>query len=213
MLLALIGASSIGKTTFMRGIMNDIPDWITVPNLVVVNADVGEEYRLDKKRDVWVRNKYFKKWSGKRIEKEPGKWMPLMIGDKTTMWVIDSMRYMNGLQPEVVDAFKHARGGLRIIIVYTNGEDGRIMRLERCEKNHKEISLYWSIKQCLHESEYRCNMARKTYIPAGVWCELIRIRPDRKDWEQVYVIIRQWLQDPVEKWYEDYSGKGSKRFR
>lgn len=200
MVIFIYGASAIGKTTFLRN-----HQYILQPptgmNLVMVYADHCEEHHLVGIRDFMV-VKESKKWGGKRKEKRPMFHLDTMIGDDGTMWVVECMRYLNGLWPELIQAHKLNGGGLRIIVPWYTGETGQYFRQERCDKIGKSLSEYWlDAKNCFSESDYRVRSCEKHLVPVGIPCEFVEIGKSRANWQQIWLLMQRWLGESVEEWY------------
>lgn len=207
MMLFIYGPSAIGKTTFLKSVQ-----WDLVPptgsKLVVVYADHCEEHHQvldvycdDTIGDVFASIKKGKKWGGKRAEKEPMRHLYNMIGDDRTMWVVECMRYLNGLWPELIEAHQRNGGGLRIIVPYYTGEVGQYFRQQRCDKLGKEMSEYWTVDNCLSESDYRVNSCRKHLQPVGIPCIFISIDKERRGWDTVRKFVMGCLIEDAD-WYD-----------
>ena len=195
MILFIYGASAIGKTTFLKSVQYSLKPPSNT-GLVVVYADFCEEHH----GDVIIKKK--RKWGGKREEKRPAYHLDDMIGDDGVMWVVEAMRYLNGLWPEVIRAHELSGGGVRVIVPYYSGEVGRLFRQQRCDKIGKKLSKYWTVEHCLAESDYRVRSCKKHLVPVGIPCEFVEIGPTREEWVLVRQIMRQWLAEPVRCWYK-----------
>lgn len=196
MMLFIYGPSAIGKTTFLKSVQHSLVPPIG-SKLVVVYADHCVEHHGD------VIIKESKKWGGKRVEKEPMRHLDNMIGDDRTMWVVECMRYLNGLWPELIEAHQRNGGGLRIIVPHYTGEVGRYFRQQRCDKLGKKMSEYWMVKNCAGESEYRKNSCIKHLVPVGIPVKCYKIDKKRTNWHTLGIGLKWWLSESIEEWYND----------
>lgn len=200
MLLNILGPSAVGKTYFLRKVMDKIPEW-SIYTPVVVFGDTGDEYHYNPNTDIWVHKKLGKKWCGTKEEKEPLRNLcDMMLDDR--IWVVDVMRYYNGLWRDVLEAHKICKGGIRFIVPYYTGAVGKNFRQQRCWKIGKKMSPYWlSEDNCWAESKGRISMCEKHFIPAGIPCKLIEIGLDRFEFGHVAQVLLRWLEN--ENWYEN----------
>jgi len=198
MVLFIYGPSAVGKTVFLKGIQHNLQA-LTDVNVAVVYADLAMEYHFISGEYVSIRENV--KWKGKRNEKQPLYHLDNMVGDDDTIWVVECMRYLNGLWVELIYTHNLNGGGLRIIVPYYTGEVGLQFRRDRCDGLCKELSDYWTVASCAKESNYRKCSCEKHLVPAGIPCEFVKIDVARKNWERVHCIIHDWLSDSIDSWY------------
>lgn len=202
MMINILGPSAVGKTTFLRSIMDEIPE-ATTRNPVVVFGDTGDEYHYEADSDSWIHMKKHDKWAGTKEQKDPAKNLYCMMKSEK-IYVVDVMRYYNGLWSYVLEAHAKLRGGTAFIVPYYTGEVGLQFRLQRCERNGKAISPYWmDVRNCWSESAGRLNMCKKRFQPAGIPCAYVEMDLARKNFDLVKKILFKWLKK--EDWYEGSS--------
>lgn len=194
MLIGIWGHSAVGKTTWLKSIMDELPE--INPNLVVVLGDLAEEYHYDLERDVWVLVENKLRWQGKREEKLMWPVSDLIGGEK--IWVLESMRWFNGLQPLLTSQYtEFNRQGLAMIIPYAQPEVHQAFLQQRCDSRNKQMSPWWTPDNCWKEALYRLNSVDKHWKPAGVPHYVFEIDAERRQWANVTDIIKLLLRKGV----------------
>lgn len=189
MLVCVWGHSAVGKSHWLESIMDELPS--IQSNLVVVMCDYPREYYYRPNTDDWylVTNGIREKWKGTKAEKiNPAQF----IHDKTT-WVVESSRYFNGLQAQMVEAFReNGCQGLHVIIPWAQSETHSEFIRQRCLLKNKPMSQWWqNLDNCQHEANNRLNSIPKWFQPNGVPATSFEIDLDRKNWN----LVTQHLKD------------------
>jgi hypothetical protein len=190
-LVAIWGASAVGKSYFLKSIMDDLPD--INPNITVVFGDNAEEYHYAPGLDAWLLKENHLRWQGKREEK-----LRWAVSDMITcehVWVLESMRYFNGLQRLFVDAFiRNNCKGLSIIIPFAQPKVHQAFLQQRCDLRNKKMSEWWTPENCWKESNYRISSVEKYWKPAGVPSYVFEIDAERKAWNDVTSCLKSLIQ-------------------
>lgn len=188
MLIGVWGHSATGKTTWLRSIMDELAD--ANPNLVIVLGDNAEEYYL--KDDVWHKVENHDRWQGKKEQKL--QWSPDLMIATDTVWVVESMRWYNGLQQCLVDAFnRNQQQGLHMIIPHAQGAVHQEFIRQRCIKSGKKMSDWWTIENCDREANYRLGSIEKWWKPNRVPATSFEIDADRRNWLFVTQYVKELL--------------------
>lgn len=197
MLIGIYGPHSIGKTTFMRHLIVEFQALKAAPALLrvtLVQADNELEWSI---RDDLVSNH---RWKDKALPKR--RLVHELIADDTRLYIMESARFFSGMWPEIVAAYKLARGGAQFIIPVASPDDLQYFIQQRCIMNGKPYrSDVWGPK-AHYESDFRySNPMRKWLTPAGIpWSQYV-IGRERKTWKQIEVQIWRLIATPPEDWY------------
>jgi hypothetical protein len=166
------------------------------PHIVVVFGDNSVEHHSYIGRQSiprWLELKKSKKWQGKKEEKLAYPLLHMIASDK--LWVVESMRYFNGLFPNLIEAFQqNGNAGLHMIIPYAADEVHREFLRRRCIKVGKDMSPYWEdLKNCGNERRYRVGSIEKWWDPNGVPAKAFEIDANRFNWIKVTRYLRSLL--------------------
>lgn len=180
MLVGIWGHSCIGKTTWLKSIMDDLPE--ICPELSVVIADNEQEYHYDPAQDVWRYIVNRVRWKGTKEQKLQWPIGNLILDRR--VWVLESMRYFNGMQSYMIDAYlSNGRAGLAMILPHTTVDIYREMQRQRCISLNKPMSPWWELEDnLLKEIKYRAGSAKKWWQPNGVPCMVLEIDAERSNW-------------------------------
>lgn len=190
MLIGIWGPSAVGKTTWLTNIMDELPNLNT--DLVVVFGDLAEEYHYLCTEDAWLLQENKLRWQGTREEKLQWPVDQLIADDK--VWILESMRWFNGLQPLLVDSFiSNSHKGLAMLIPYAQPAVHKKFIKQRCDFRNKKMSPWWTPENCWKESSYRINSVEKYWKPAGVPHHLQEIDSNRRNWNIATDILKTWL--------------------
>lgn len=203
MLIGVYGVFAVGKTTFFKDNMDDLADMVVDgrSNLVVVLADLADEYHFDKVNNEWYINHHKPIYKGKRDEKMNH--LEAMISDRKTVWIVESARYFSGIHEDVCFYKEQAGGGVRFIMPYCSPATAKQFLIDRCDKCNKTFRAeYWDDKRLAYECKDRyVNMVGRYYQPAGIRCHTFEVSYSRKEWAGVLPILRKWVATEEEGWY------------
>lgn len=190
-LIGVWGHSCVGKTTWLKSIMDDLPDLLS--GISVVIADNEQLYDYDANQDAWIYEVNRKRWKGTKVQKAQWPIGDLILSDR--MYVLDSMRYFNGLQPQMIEAHRHG-GYLAMILPYTTPDIYREFQRQRCITLNKPMSPWWEVEEnLLKEIKYRAGSAEKWWKPNGVLYKLIEIDEQRCNWVIATQTLKGWIKE------------------
>lgn len=201
MLLGIWGPSSVGKTYFTRRWISHL---VCISNwpISLVEADSPVVWNLktftEDGEPFWDRASGDKpRWKGKKADKLHPHPPSELMADRERIWIIESVRYFNGLWPHITEACQELGGGFRLMVVIAQGPVHHQFLIDR---KGGELSPYWTPENCWKESQYRANNFYKHYEPAGVVGKVVEIGPDRLEWlTEVLPLMEDWL--TTEDWY------------
>lgn len=190
-LIGIWGHSCVGKTTWLKSIMDDLPD--IYPNLTVILADNEQEYHYDPVTDSWryIVNRI--RWKGTKEQKRQWPIGDLILSDR--VYILESMRYFNGMRADMLAAWR-ARGnsGIHMILPYTTIEIYREMQRQRCISLNKPMSPWWELDEHLKkEINYRRGFGKHWCEPNHVPYKLIEIDVERKNWSMATEYLKEVL--------------------
>lgn len=195
MLIAIWGHSATGKSTWLESIMDELPD--IRPDLVVVMCDYPREYYYRPMTDDWymITNGIREKWKGTKDEKIS----PEQFIVDSTVWVMESSRYFNGLQAQMVEAFRaNDCKGLHVILPWAQPDVHSEFIRQRCLSKNKPMSPWWeNLENCRHEANNRLNSVAKWFEPNGVSTTTFEIDLERRNW----ALVTQHLKDVLRNGY------------
>lgn len=189
-LIGIWGHSAVGKTTWLKSIMDELP---TInPDLVIVFGDLAEEYHYKADEDAWLLIENKLRWQGKREEKL--QWPIINMICDYKVWILESMRWFNGLQELLVEGFKvNHNSGLAMIIPYAQPEVHQSFLQQRCDSRNKQISPWWTPENCWKEATYRINSVEKYWKPSDIPYCMQEIDAERQSWSVVTEYIKTML--------------------
>lgn len=208
MILGMYGPHAVGKTTFLRGVMDEVVEAINhkskgthFPEPVIVLADNNEEYHYNRKNDCWVLSNNKPRWKGKKHEKVP--YLHGMVSNKDKLWIIESARYFGGLQHDLLEAYDVCGGGLQFYVPLTDFDTFHKFMQDRCAKANKVFrSDYWTMEKLIYESSGRyINMMNNNYKPAGVKVYTHAIDYERKAWNDIRTVLLSLARKELDWWY------------
>lgn len=189
MLIGVWGHSAIGKTTWLESIEDELRQ--INKKIVLVYADVQLE-RRPVGNTSWVQARRTR-WKGEKEERQEV--IPMMVSDHK-IWILESMRWFIGMQPDLTAAYKaNGNSGLHMIVTYSQLVTQRLWRLQRCQLLGKDWNTYWDDPAHLKvENNRGLNSIKKHFEPAGVPCKAFEIGEDRAEWAQVTAYLKAIIQ-------------------
>lgn len=196
-LVGIWGHSCVGKTTWLKGLMEQLADMC--PGLSIIIADNEQEYHHDPVQDAWVYKVNRERWKGSKAQKAMWPIQNIVLDQR--LWIIESMRYFNGMQAFMIEGYR-ARGctGLSMILPYAESiELYREMQRQRCTILNKPMSPWWELDEHLEkEIKYRAGSGKKWWEPNGVPHKLVAIDPQRKNWVQATEFLLEQVRSYAE---------------
>lgn len=189
-IIGIWGHSALGKTTWLHSIEHEPP--VFAPDNVLVFADNSLEYHMFM-GEHWMPIKKGKRWQGTKDEKLRFPLDEFFASRK--VWIIESMRWFNGLQGELVAAYRrNGNTGLHMIIPWAQPQVHREFIRQRCVKVGKPMSPYWENEaNCWNEARYRLNSIEKFWKPNGIPSVQYSIDPERNNWYYVTLYLKELL--------------------
>jgi hypothetical protein len=204
MLLGIVGMYALGKTTWLEKNRDAWPELLKPGiSLVCVSADNAYEYWYDKRLDCWsLRSCRDNLW--KRTHEEKADHLAGMIMDERTIWIVESARYILGMQDEILQAHKVVKGGVRFIVPWAKPDACKIFIQKRCEKRNKKFNVeYWDYKRLEYEGAGRYhNLMKRHYLDVGIPTQFVMVDLERKSWIGATSIVNRWVAEAPEGWYK-----------
>lgn len=192
MLIGIWGHSAIGKTYWLHSVKDEL--YNANPNIVIACADDVTEYHPYTSSFTglgWIarRQQHWKSEKADRLEA-----LPRMVKD-SKIWILDSMRWFIGMQPEIVSAFNaNSMSGVHMIVVWSKPDVQREFRRQRTEVLGKPWNTYWDDNAHLKvEANRGLNSIKKHFAPAGIPAASFEISLDRNEWEDVTIYLMELL--------------------
>jgi hypothetical protein len=204
MLIALVGPNAVGKTYFVRHAMDALAD-ATPYDFHVVHADNTSDYHLH--GNEWLLTKNKSMWQGSKATKVDQ--MLHMIQNKDEMWLVESARYIIGMNDIIIPEYYRHGGGFRLMIVSCTATVLKKFLIDRNNNNNNSNHIfneaYWTDKQLLYDCVRNDNMFANHYRPAGVLGRSVLVSYSRAEFDGITLpIMEKWVADPVGNWYSKY---------
>lgn len=202
MLIALVGPNAVGKSYFIKHAMDDIADATPYAKhmvLHIVAADNTSDFELDDNQ--WLLHKDKATWQGSKADKI--KQIIHMMEDKDEMWVVESARYIIGMNDIINPEFYRLGGGFRLVITTCTATTLKKFLIDRNEKNGHEFNeVYWTDRQLLYDCIRNDNMYATHYRPNGIVGRSIHIGYDRTEYDTLVLpLLLKWVAEPLGSWY------------
>lgn len=201
MLLGLYGPHAIGKTTAARQLMTRWAGDTRYSHIRVISPDVCTVYWME--RGVWKSEHQSKEvWKGKSAAKLP--FIMDMVGDDSTLYLVESARYFSGMFEYLVEAHRLAGGGSRYYVVVTQGDILGRQIAARCKEIGKTFrDDYWTPEKLQYEAWGRYESPTEKYLrPAGIHYSISCIDEERRQWPLLKELISRDVLRPVDWWYK-----------
>lgn len=187
-LIGIWGHSAIGKTYWLHSIKDDLK--AIQPKIVIACADDVTEYHPYSKGWIARRQQHWKSTKDDRIQT-----IHRIVKDDK-IWIVDSMRWFIGMQPELINAFNmNCMSGLHMIVVWSQPDVQRDFRLKRTVLLGKPWNVYWDDQAHLKvEANRGINSIAKHFEPGHVPWATFEIDAQRKNWAQVTAYLKTILE-------------------